>query len=95
MSVSDVSWKVHSDAGGGKEEESRVGEGVSRGGSMIVSEISDCQERRRVVFFPEKKERKAFRWKRVWQWTVDVRMEGLIYSFPGKARRIRGFGVNQ
>jgi len=94
MSVSDVSWKVHSDAGGGKGEESRVGEGVSRGESMMVSEISDCRERRRVVIFPEKKERKAFRWKRVWQWTGDDPMEGLIYSVPAKAWRIRGSGVN-
>jgi len=57
----DVNWKVHSDEesveggfGEYKLSESWVAEKVSE--SIVVLEISDWRERRRIVIFPEKKE---------------------------------------
>src|SRR6218665_1479437 len=56
ISVSDVCWKVLSDAGGGEGGKSSVVEGISGGESIVVLELSHRRERRRVVIFPEKKE---------------------------------------
>ena len=41
ISVSDVGWKVLSDAGGGEGRESSMVEGISGGESIVVLELSD------------------------------------------------------